>query len=62
IKYPVKNIFLKPGETMMLRWKGKMNATDEPWVAVIVPDDNINNRKELTGPAGGKPVTNKKSR
>ncbi|MDP4224592.1 MAG: glycoside hydrolase family 9 protein [Bacteroidota bacterium] len=62
IKYPVKNIFLKPGETMMLRWKGKMNATDEPWVAVIVPDDNFSNRKELTGAAGGKQVINKKSR
>jgi hypothetical protein len=37
------------GKTENLEWRGHINSPDEPWVAVIVPDDNISARKEVRG-------------
>lgn len=51
IKSPVKQIILKSGILMTLKWHGRIDALDEPWVAVIVPDDDIASRRELTGSA-----------
>jgi hypothetical protein len=46
---PVKQINLKPGKAVILKWYGKIETADESWVAVIVPDNDLTNRKELTG-------------
>jgi hypothetical protein len=51
IKVPTKKIVLKSGEKTTLKWECKISLTDEPWVAVIVPDNNLSNKKELTGSA-----------
>jgi hypothetical protein len=49
IKGPAKQIYLKSGEKTTLRWHGKIESEDEPWTAVIIPDKDISNHKELTG-------------
>ena len=49
IKEPAKQIYLKSGGRITLRWHGKIESEDESWVAVIIPDKNISNHKELTG-------------
>jgi hypothetical protein len=49
IKEPEKLIYLKSGGRTTLRWHGKIESEDESWVAVIIPDKNISNHKELTG-------------
>lgn len=51
IKVPTKKIELKSGEKATIKWEGKISLTDEPWVVVIVPDNNLSNKKELTGSA-----------
>jgi len=49
IKDPTKKTQLQPGVSVTLKWQGKISATDEPWVAVVVPDNDLANKKELTG-------------
>ena len=46
---PVKQVVLKSGIKMTLKWSCKITAIDEPWVAVIVSDNNLKSRKEITG-------------
>jgi hypothetical protein len=50
IREPVKHVNLKSGERITLKWHCKIESEDEPWVAVLIPDKNIANHKELTGP------------
>jgi hypothetical protein len=49
IKDSSKIINLKSGGKITLRWNGKAKNADEPWVAVIVADNDLANHKELTG-------------
>jgi hypothetical protein len=51
IKGPEKQVNLKPGGKITLVWNGKTESADEPWVAVIVPDNDLTNQKELIGAA-----------
>ncbi len=44
-----KEVDLKPGTVGTLEWRGHITAIDTPWVAVIVPDDDMAGRKELRG-------------
>jgi hypothetical protein len=44
-------INLKPGEKITCRWKCRIISPDESWVAVVVPDNEIKNRKEIMGSA-----------
>jgi hypothetical protein len=44
-----KTIQLKPGNTLTFEWKGRIISPDEPWVAVIVPDNDLSQRKEIRG-------------
>jgi hypothetical protein len=46
---PFKNITLKPGIPATFEWKENIAAKDEPWVAVIVPDGHLQQRKEVRG-------------
>lgn len=48
-KTPAKQITLKSGERITLKWQCKIEYKDEPWVAVLIPDKDISNHKELTG-------------
>jgi hypothetical protein len=44
-----KDLELKSGTAMNFEWHGHVTSNDTPWVAVIVPDDNISQRKEVRG-------------
>ena len=49
IKSPTQKGEHKEGEIKTLKWQCKVIATDEPWVVVIVPDNDITRKKELIG-------------
>ena len=40
---------LKTGEQLTMKWKCRIISPDESWVAVVVPDNEINKRKEIIG-------------
>ena len=44
-----KELILKTGETGKLEWMVSIDSPDEPWVAVLIPDDDLSGRKEITG-------------
>jgi hypothetical protein len=46
-----KEITLQPGTTRHVEWRAKIDAANTPWVAVIVPDDDLAQRKEVRGAA-----------
>jgi hypothetical protein len=46
-----KKAEMKSGKISTLKWQCKINSIDEPWVVVIVPDNDLSNKKELTGSA-----------
>jgi len=46
-----KEITLQPGTTGHVEWRAKIDSANTPWVAVIVPDDDLAQRKEVRGAA-----------
>jgi len=40
---------LKPSKPQTLTWQAKMVSTNQPWVAVIIPNDDLSRRKEVFG-------------
>jgi len=46
-----KRIMLRPGHTGAVGWKAKMISTGQPWVAVVVRDGELEQRREATGSA-----------
>jgi len=44
-----KELTLKDGNAVSFEWHGHITSKDTPWVAVVVPDDNLSQRKEITG-------------
>ena len=46
-----KELVLKTGQTGKLEWTVSIDSPDEPWVAVLIPDDDLSGRKEITGSA-----------
>jgi hypothetical protein len=44
-----KEIKLKSGNSLSFEWKGHITSNDTPWVAVVVPDDDLSQRKEVRG-------------
>ena len=49
IRNSARQVSLKPGEKITFKWNGKINSADEPWVAVIIQDNDLTKRKELMG-------------
>lgn len=49
VAQPQQRVRLKPGKRQTLTWKAKMVSTDQPWVAVIIPNDDLSRRKEVFG-------------
>jgi len=52
-----KQLTLKAGAAETFTWRARVVAKDTPWVAVVVPDGDLSQRKELMGSASpvGKP-------
>jgi len=44
-----KELILQPGQTVTVEWTGIIQSKDTPWVLVAIPDDDISQRKDLTG-------------
>lgn len=42
---------LKPGKASTVEWSGRIASPDSPWVAVVIPNDNLTARKEIMGAA-----------
>jgi hypothetical protein len=49
VKGSGKNVTLEQGKDVVLKWQASVIHTDEPWVAVIVGDNNISSRNDVTG-------------
>jgi Glycosyl hydrolase family 9/Cellulase N-terminal ig-like domain len=49
IKDPAKMVNLKSANNTNLVWHAKTESVDEPWVAVIVADNDLASHKELVG-------------
>lgn len=44
-----KEFKLKNGTPLTMEWHGHITSADTPWVAVVVPDNDISQRKEIRG-------------
>ena len=47
----LRRVTLKSGEAQTLTWRARIVAKDSPWVAVVVPDGDLSQRRELMGSA-----------
>lgn len=48
----VKTVTLRPGRPFALTWKAKTVTANTPWVAVMIPDGQSEQRRELFGHTG----------
>jgi hypothetical protein len=46
-----KELTLSPGGWGILEWQGSVGSPNTPWTAVVIADEDLTNRKELTGNA-----------
>jgi hypothetical protein len=44
-----RRVTLKPGAPQTIEWQARPSATDVPWVVVVIPDNELSQRQELTG-------------
>jgi hypothetical protein len=51
VKGSGKNVTLEDGKNVVLKWKGNTINNDEPWVALIIKDNDMNKRTEVKGRA-----------
>lgn len=48
----VQPLTLRAGAAASVVWRGRMRSTDGPWVVVVVPDDDVPQRREAIGSLG----------
>lgn len=51
LRNPDKKLTLRPGAPGRLSWKARMKSADAPWVAVVIPDEDFSQRKDIIGMA-----------
>jgi hypothetical protein len=44
-----KELTLRPGAAASFEWKGRLISTEAPWVAVVVPDNDVTQRRDAVG-------------
>jgi hypothetical protein len=49
VEQTVQHVTLLPGETRTVEWQAKVASQSSPWIAVVIPDDHVSRRKEVTG-------------
>ena len=49
VDQPEKELVLRKGTPGSLVWKARMNSLDAPWVAVVIPDGDVGQRREAIG-------------
>jgi hypothetical protein len=47
-----KSLTLKAGDTQKVTWNGQINSTNGPWFVVVIPDDDLSQRKEVLDRSG----------
>ncbi|HVF39883.1 MAG TPA: hypothetical protein VM939_08280, partial [Gemmatimonadaceae bacterium] len=45
----VKTVALRNGQSTVAEWKAKVVSANTPWVAVVVPDGKVDQRREIFG-------------
>jgi hypothetical protein len=53
ISNPDQELNLKQGITSTLKWSGRIESKESPWIAIVLPDDKLAQRKEVMGSVGG---------
>lgn len=46
-----KQLTLRSGTAGTMEWRARISSPDTPWVAVVVPDDDLSQRREVIGAA-----------
>jgi hypothetical protein len=46
IDRPERSVVLR-AKPILIRWKARVQSTNAPWVAVIIPDDSVHGRREV---------------
>ena len=54
ISHPAQEVTLTAGEVRAFEWRGTMTVVEAPWVVVVVPDDDLLQRKEAFGSTRGR--------
>jgi hypothetical protein len=49
VEQPEQKVTLKPGTSQTVIWRATLKSQDAPWIAVVVPDGDSSQRRELTG-------------
>jgi len=47
IDRPERSVVLSAGAPGVIRWKGRVQSANEPWVAVVIPDGGVQRRHEV---------------
>ena len=57
VDQPEQEVALEAGKPQTLTWAARVLSTKEPWVAVIVPNGNLSEKKEIIGGLPPRPTT-----
>jgi len=49
--HPEQDLDLEYGNAATLEWKGKITSKETPWIAVVIPDEDLSLRREIFGSA-----------
>lgn len=49
VTQPARTVALRVGRPTIIEWRGRVQALDAPWIAVVVPDGNVTRRREAFG-------------
>ncbi|HYN81721.1 MAG TPA: glycoside hydrolase family 9 protein [Gemmatimonadaceae bacterium] len=47
IDRPVRSVLMREGRPSAIRWKARVQSANQPWVAVVIPDDSVQHRREV---------------
>ena len=47
VDQPAREVDLQPGRPVRLTWSGRVDTASAPWVAVVIPNDDLSQRKEV---------------
>ncbi|HLE56653.1 MAG TPA: hypothetical protein VJB15_06170, partial [Rhodothermia bacterium] len=47
IDRPEESVVLRAGRPGVIRWKARIQAANAPWLAVVIPDDDVARRREV---------------
>jgi hypothetical protein len=54
MEQPEQTVMLKAGTPQTIVWRAQVVRRDAPWIAVVIPDKDLTQKKELTGSLSGR--------